>query len=589
METLRNEESLYKKTIFSDNLSTTSNELEKHKKYSGYYVANDVYWGLGIENEMYLEFDKPKLIDMNFFLNNHKRERYSVDYYSNYKPEYLKTAFQKYSNVFCFHNKSKIPLPLLINAHTFTKTDRNNEPIRMYTKACELNHKFCGETLFEEIIKRPVLSETYEKEWCFDGDTFEFSNMNFYNTTLDKVLDELKDNKTRFLKEIQTFQREHEIFKNYGNIQYMKQNYPFSVHMTNLNNVAMFNNGTLQYNITLPTRLTQNGKIANKRDFVYTHKNAIRLIQWFEPLLIAVYNTPDPFSENGKNPAFSNCSQRCAISRYMGIGTYDTDIMIEGKVLTLMTTTFDKYENWWYNRFHKTSNYNRLTEIGLDINFYKHYNHGIEIRFFDYIHDENLLQESFEFIIHLMDFVLDSKKEIENPIYSDLWNDLVLEIITKGNRANITEMQMTKYFELVGLTRYSEIPILGENIVEFYYTLMEQLTKRYYEPKDKHTIVPVGKFSKLCLTEKIISEEMMEAFFPEPSSDCDASDVELDIELFDRSVTNNNLEKDLEENTLLNTAGINLPTKKQLKENSKKKSWTNSIIRYFSCGKISKR
>jgi hypothetical protein len=114
---------------------------------------------------------------------------------------------------------------------------------------------------------------------------------------------------------------------------------------------------------------------------------------------------------------------------------------------------------------------------------------------------------------------------------------------------------------------------------------MEQLTKRYYEPKDKHTIVPVGKFSKLCLTEKIISEEMMEAFFPEPSSDCDASEVELDIADVDRTMTNDISEKDLEGNTLLNTAGINLPTKNQLKENSKKKSWANRIVRYFSCGK----
>ena len=110
MSTLRNEESLYKKTLFSDNIDSSSNELEKHKKYQDSYGANEIYWGLGIENELYLEFDKPKKVDKNFFLNNHKRERYSVDYYSNYKPECLKKAFQKYSHIYCFQNT--IPLPL---------------------------------------------------------------------------------------------------------------------------------------------------------------------------------------------------------------------------------------------------------------------------------------------------------------------------------------------------------------------------------------------------------------------------------------------------------------------------------------------
>ena len=34
------------------------NSLDKHKKYFDYYNSNELYWGLGIENELYLEFNK---------------------------------------------------------------------------------------------------------------------------------------------------------------------------------------------------------------------------------------------------------------------------------------------------------------------------------------------------------------------------------------------------------------------------------------------------------------------------------------------------------------------------------------------------
>jgi DNA-directed RNA polymerase subunit beta' len=46
----------------------------------------------------------------------------------------------------------------------------------------------------------------------------------------------------------------------------MTDNNPFAIYMTNINNVAMFNNGTLHYNITLPTELDNNKKIVDKKE-----------------------------------------------------------------------------------------------------------------------------------------------------------------------------------------------------------------------------------------------------------------------------------------------------------------------------------
>lgn len=38
--------------------------LDKHKKYKNKYGKNEIYWGFGIENEMYLEFDKKIKIEI---------------------------------------------------------------------------------------------------------------------------------------------------------------------------------------------------------------------------------------------------------------------------------------------------------------------------------------------------------------------------------------------------------------------------------------------------------------------------------------------------------------------------------------------
>ena len=72
------------------------NELEKHKKYETQYKLDDIFCGIGIENEVYLEFDKKVVTSRTFFISNHKRERYSIDYYSNYKKEYQDIPFEIY-------------------------------------------------------------------------------------------------------------------------------------------------------------------------------------------------------------------------------------------------------------------------------------------------------------------------------------------------------------------------------------------------------------------------------------------------------------------------------------------------------------
>jgi hypothetical protein len=425
------------------------NSLEKHYKYEKTYKTNETYWGIGIENELYLEFDNYINFEKYKFLNNHKRERYSVDYYTNYKTEYIDDIFNLVAKT--YDGK----LPLLFNSHSMTRTDKFNNSKTLYTKLCEPNPNFEGETLWEFISKNnSYLKDNFDKSFTFDGDTFEIITLNFYKATVDNVIDEYKKHKFELITNLQNIFNQYDIFTDYGKIGFMKKNHPFAVHLTNLNNVGIFNNGTIHFNITLPTILDTNGLITNKDKFVDIHKNYIKLIQFFEPFFLSIYGSPDPFSsvkQNSydKSELFSSCSQRGAVSRYIGIGTYNTDYMKTGKLLFDNIDTFEIYNNefGWYKQYYKNCAYNQLDSLGYDINFNKHYNHGVEIRFFDHITDDETIKEILGYLIVLADYSLVYTIS-SNPILSVNWNNLIVKCMKYGVNTFLDDSELDMYNQI---------------------------------------------------------------------------------------------------------------------------------------------
>ena len=153
----------------SINIISKTNIIDKHKKYWTHSTVQ-------------------------IFLNNHKRERYSVDYYKNYKNEIINVLFEEYLKT----NQNIIKkIPLLLNSHSFIDTDNLNQPRKLYTKLCEDNPKFSGKTLLEIILENNEenieneLKKSYNKEWLFDGDTIELTTINFYNSKLNDTIKEL--------------------------------------------------------------------------------------------------------------------------------------------------------------------------------------------------------------------------------------------------------------------------------------------------------------------------------------------------------------------------------------------------------------
>jgi hypothetical protein len=261
-------------------------------------------------------------------------------------------------------------------------------------------------------------------------------------------LEEYKQSKKDFIENLQSVFSENNVFPEYGKIGFIKANHPFAIYLTNFHNIGIFNNGTLHFNITLPTKLGEDGKIADRTEFIKIHRNYIKLIQFMEPFFLAKYGSPDKFStipcEYSK--LFSACSQRCAVSRYIGIGTYDTDSMKTGKLLQDDSSLFDVVtkDYGWYNQYYQNCAYTKGEKMGYDINFNKHYNHGVEIRFFDHIADDDKINDALEDLIYLGDWSLENNI-IDNPIKSATWNGLVVKCMRQGKNTHLNFEELELY------------------------------------------------------------------------------------------------------------------------------------------------
>jgi len=408
--------------------------LPKHKKYRATYRPFDYFWGLGVEHETYMQTSVYKQFES--FENRMKPERYSVSYYKAYKQEALKKAL-----------KHVVPVlaPMLLNAYAMANTDVFGEHSTRYVRGSPPNSAFCGKTLFEWMCEHSTwLADNFDKSFVWDGDTVEFITQDFYNTTVERVMQELAILEDRFTKELSQMPAQG-IFKELGPIRLVEHNEPWATYTTNRDNLAMFNNGTIHINVTLPTRLNHAGKPLWFTDFVNKHRCLARLIQWIEPLWIALYGSPDPFTRYPDLQAsFAAGSQRLAVSRYIGLGTFDTNLMPTGKILQVQ-----KQKVPWYEALHAKTAYEPLEVIGLDLNFNKHWAHGLEIRIFDQMPlleiREVLLQT-----VGLMDLSL-SLKEVADPRESTVWQNMATAALYEGRNMIFDQKMLADLFKGLGL------------------------------------------------------------------------------------------------------------------------------------------
>lgn len=425
--------------------------LPKHIRYGDAYKANEDYWGIGIENESYLQLGSSKRVPASFLLTNRKRERYSVDYWNTYKKGIVDKALTAWIDTLGSKDATLIDLPVLLNAHSLTRTDRFGQPKTTYAPRPEPNALFCGTTLFEDLcrLNPTVFQEGRDVWWCFDGDTVEFMTQEFYCATIEDCITELIRHKQRWINALrdglsQLHDREPLLV---DRITFPDVNHGLAVFLTNRNHVSPFNNGTYHINMTLPTQLNGEARIADPDLFLRQHRCLARLFQWISPFLVARFGSGDILATiPGWEESFPKGSQRLCACRYVGVGTYDTEKMMRGKLLTL---PYEKMEWRWYEIIHglPSCTYEGLPALGMDINTQKHWNHGLEFRIFDWF-PEHRLPDLMRLLVWLADESL-THVEFPNPHQDPLWNQVLARCVWEGGETVLSPVEAGRFREVL--------------------------------------------------------------------------------------------------------------------------------------------
>jgi hypothetical protein len=411
--------------------------LPKHDRYRHAYRRFGFFWGLGVEHETYIATSRTR--EIRTFEGAMRPERYSVDYYSAYNPAELKGAL---AAMLVAHG-GKLTVPILMNGHSLNSCDLKGEHSTTYERVPKPNPRFT-KTLFEwACTYSQWLGEEVNRVFMWDGDTVEFMTQRFYRATVAGVMEELISGEARFVAEFARLPKEG-VIAEYGPFTLVPRNEPFATYLTNLRNVSMFNNGTIHVNVTLPTRLGWNRKPMWPADFLESHRRLARLIQWFEPLWVAAYGSADPFST--VSDKFAAGSQRLAVSRYIGVGTFDTDTMPMGKILQVRK---DELSLPWYDAMLAHTAYRPLDMIGLDINYNKHWAHGLELRFFDQLPMEHL-EAVLKQVVALMD-VATASSSVDNPCRSMEWQRMAVSALFQGGDWILEPVEINLLCSVVGV------------------------------------------------------------------------------------------------------------------------------------------
>ncbi|WP_306351088.1 hypothetical protein [Flavobacterium sp. '19STA2R22 D10 B1'] len=432
------------------------------------------YWGIGLENETYMQFEESLIVSGEFIQEKIGFEKYSIDYRKCYKSESLAPVLQK-----AFGLNQNYKVSRMMNSHSLEKLDINyqhktlsavkssvdtTETTEAEAKPLD-NPEYLGKSIMELFLENQpynIQSMITQRDKTmgaihFDGDSIEFVTKYFENRTIVDSCKELKATKKLFLDKI----NESSVLK--GKLNFPDYNNGLNMFMTNQENLVLFNNGTYHFHITLPT-LTEDSRIVDYNNFEKTHANAIYLLQWFEPFFIATLGSPDIMGvisdKYSLDKKFTLGSMRNAMSRYIGVGTYNKS-MPKGKILTYKVDDFrkllkfEKEDNiWWRDQIEVDMEYELLSDVGLDFNQEKMYQSGFEFRSFDEFPAEYLNDVLFSIILiceHSLNL-----PDVQWGHDNVIWNNLVFKTLKMGYSTEINEAEKNEVINLLQLLNPSE-------------------------------------------------------------------------------------------------------------------------------------
>ena len=448
------------------------------------------YWGIGLENETYFQFEESLVVSGQFIQEKMGRERYSIDYLKCYKEGSLENLLAK-----AFDTNKNYSVSQMMNSHSLEKLDIHFQHKTIQSAPPLLdNPDYAGKSILELFLeKQPyqIQSMLTQKNnpmgsIIFDGDTIEFVTKYYENRTIQESFNELKASKKIFLDKL----NESKILP--GLLTYPQYNIGINMFMSNQKKLVLFNNGTFHFHITLPT-LAEDSRIVDYAAFDQAHHKAIYLLQWFEPLFIATLGSPDIMSvisdKFEMEEKFAGGSMRNAMSRYTGVGTYHKS-MPKGKVLTFPVDEFRKLLNfkkeeniWWRDRIESELCYELLSDVGLDFNREKLYQSGYEFRSFDEFPTEYLPE-----VLHAIVLISEHAQHIEDVEWASnnaIWNNLVFKTLTQGYKTEMTEEEKNEIVRVFKLPASLQNELKDVNrLDEFFFQILEHLHKQHNDSSE---------------------------------------------------------------------------------------------------------
>lgn len=502
----------------------------KHLKYMSRYITSDgrgeekekgnerEFWGIGIENETYLEWSIRRNVS-DFRRLRPKRERYSADYYTSFSPGPLEKVLGTIRNL------PDMTFPVWLNAHSFQKTDTRLCHRTRYDVAGTPDPAFT-ESIHDVLLREnPVYREMYDQSVVFDGDTIEFITQEFYCATVKDAVEELVRLKQRWLGAVAEPLAEwtravlpSSGVRSNGTWRFPQRNEGLVTFITtHQKNLSLCNNQTIHLNLTLPSLLSEDGVLVDKAGFMKEHLDWVSWIQVLEPLIVAVYGTPDVFSlvegdGVGEEVGYSRGSLRVSRSRYISLQTYDVSAPLNGKLL-LQPRPEDPLH--WYNRLMGSGPYVGHTEIGYDVNVNKFKNHGIEVRFLDGV-PEAYLPAILDMMVLLG---AHSRAMGHGSSYKkDDYHGLILKCLRRGSAAELTRAEQARVWQDMGFQGGKEDRGGEEGVgpYPFLCRVVEELYRRYKDSDIVQKMSPGMRLPPLVCYHAQVASEMREGLYGKP-------------------------------------------------------------------------
>jgi hypothetical protein len=384
----------YKNGLF--NLSCYSNEnninvetaSHNNKIYYNKTISQPNNWGIGIENELMVYSDSFVLFNKSLGYD------YKTDYIADGTYADIKNLkFGLYKT----YQMISIPEYLWIHRPNGINLKRSlKESIEKNSIVQELSNtssKNCGS-------HEPININGYSGRNC----NVEFVTRDFYQKSLNDSITQLINTRQTFLKYINLPNKTYKITENAA--------YPYTIFPDDPTKLIYEKMSSYHFNITLP-----NINNLPNNDFIKLHVEYARLIQLFEPYLVAMFGTPDYNSVDPRCQKYylTKASYRLFNNIYANIGTADLSHNVPNSRQTSSLGT------WIHTVSDTPYNMNRFVNaIGLDFRrdvskSSADNRFGFEIRFFDNF-PINDLYECLSFILYLAD--ISSDEYIVNKLSS---------------------------------------------------------------------------------------------------------------------------------------------------------------------------